>query len=147
MEGECSFSRSRRILMNSIFPTSPLYVLLLPSRVGDSWIDRVRHAFFWNGTKSIHGRLCLINWQLVCSPNNQRGVRVCNLRAFNLALLFKWRRQLFHDTHTPWVAFILHNYYRRRRLYDWHSPLSGYVSRFLERSAQGFHGRCLRHQN
>jgi len=57
-------------------------------------------------------------------------MRVCNLWAFNLALLSKWWWWLFHDTHTLWVAIVLHNYYRRRRPYDLYSTIFGYVSFF-----------------
>ena len=55
---------------------------------------------------------------------------VCNLQAFNLALIFKWRWRFFHDIHALWVALVIYNYYRRRRAYDLHNSLSEHVSPF-----------------
>ena len=93
-------------------------------------IDRIRCAFFWKGTRNIHGGLCLIHWQLVCSHKNQGGLGVCNLRAFNLALLSKWWWRFFNDANAPWVGLVTHNYYRRRRARDLHISLVGHVSPF-----------------
>ena len=123
-------SKTNSCELRVVFIASMLYVLLLPPRVGDPWHDRIHHAFFWKGTKDIHGGLYLINWKLICSHKNQEGVGICNLWAFNFSLLYKCWWRLFHDTHNPWVAFILHNCYRRRRSFDLHHTLFEYVSPF-----------------
>jgi len=68
----------RLILVNSNLSSLPLYFLFF--YYFPEWvihvIDRIRHSFFWKGIKDIHGGVCLINWQLVCSHKNQGGLGV-----------------------------------------------------------------------
>ena len=44
--------------------------------------------------------------------------------AFNPAL-FEWWWRLFHYPHASWVAIILYNYYKRRRVHDLQSTIHG----------------------
>ena len=81
----------RLILVNFILSSMSLYYMsfyLLPDLVIHA-IVRIRHAFFWKGTRSMHRGFCLINRQLICSHKNQGSLDICNLETFNLALLSK----------------------------------------------------------
>ena len=106
-------------------------------------IDRIRHAFYWKGTKDIYGTVCLINWQLICSHMSQGGLQP---RALNFALLSIWQLRLFHDVHALWVALIIRYYYSRRS-YNLHTILSGHVSPFWRGVLKTFYGLCIRHQS
>ena len=118
--------------MNSVLSSMPLYFMSF--YYFSEWIiqaiDRIRKTFFQKDTRNIHGELCLINWQLVCTHKNQVGLGVCNLQIFNLALLPKWIWKFFHDACASWVAFVAHSYYRRRKAHDVQSSLPRYVSLF-----------------
>ena len=122
----------RLILVNLVFSNLPLYFLsfyYLPEWV-IYVIDCIRHAFFFGKVKKY--TFYLINWQLVCSHKNQCGLGVCNLWAFNLAILSKWWWRHFHDTHASRMALVFHNYYRRRKHHDLHNTLPGMFLPFGE---------------
>ena len=86
--------------MNSVLSYLSLYFIsfyYLPEWVIQG-IDRIHHAFFWKGTKDIHGGLYLINWQLICSHKNQGG-GVCNLWLSTL-LFYQGGGRDFFEIHT-----------------------------------------------
>uniref|UniRef100_A0A2N9HRX8 Reverse transcriptase zinc-binding domain-containing protein n=1 Tax=Fagus sylvatica TaxID=28930 RepID=A0A2N9HRX8_FAGSY len=52
-------------------------------------IDRIQRNFLWNGIGEKH-KFPLVKWNKICTPYNQGGLAVKNLRLFNEALLGKW---------------------------------------------------------
>ena len=118
-KGNTLSRRGRLILINSVLSSMPLYFVsfyYLPEWIIHA-IDRIAFIApsFGRAQGTFMRGLCLINWQLVCSNKFQGRLGVWNLRAFNLALLAKWRWRFFYNIHAPWVALIIYNYYRRRR--------------------------------
>jgi hypothetical protein len=52
-------------------------------------IDRIQRNFLWNGMGEGH-KFPLVKWNTICTPYNQGGLAVKNLRLFNEAFLGKW---------------------------------------------------------
>ncbi|XP_071714472.1 uncharacterized protein [Rutidosis leptorrhynchoides] len=68
-------------------------------------LESLRSRFFWGGGEE--GRKMMwINWQQVLAPYSKGGLNVGSLKAFNLALLLKWRWRLLTDSKALWVKVI-----------------------------------------
>ena len=121
----------RFILVNSILSSMPLYFMFFYYFL--EWvihtIEHIHGAFFWKGTRNIHGGMCSINWQLVCTHKNQGGLGACNLWAFNLALLSKWRWNFFM-IHMPCGWPLLPTIIIEGGEPMTYKPFSGYMSPF-----------------
>jgi hypothetical protein len=100
----------RVTLINSSLSNLPLYMLslfLAPKLVLKNW-DTFRKRMLWQGgdnTRKYH----LVNWPTVCSPKDQGGLGILDLRNMNISLLTKWLWRL----ETPdglWQKIIRHKY-------------------------------------
>ena len=53
-------------------------------------IDKCRRAFLWQGTRSTTGGRCKVSWNIVCSPRENGGLGVPDLRITGFALRLRW---------------------------------------------------------
>jgi hypothetical protein len=53
--------------------------LLIPILVLEK-IDKRRRAFFWAGHEICSGAQCLVAWEKTCTPKNNAGLGVKNLK-------------------------------------------------------------------
>ncbi|GJX22737.1 RNA-directed DNA polymerase, eukaryota, reverse transcriptase zinc-binding domain protein [Tanacetum coccineum] len=68
-------------------------------------LENMRAAFFWGGT--IHSRkLAWVKWQNIVASFKKGGLNIRSLKAFNLALLQKWRWRIFSNSSALWVNVI-----------------------------------------
>lgn len=52
-------------------------------------MDSYRRRLLWNGDSNSR-KYHLVNWDTVCTPKNQGGLGILNLRCMNISLLTKW---------------------------------------------------------
>jgi hypothetical protein len=72
----------------SNLPTYLLAILPIPAAVAKR-IESIQCGFLWGGIGK-EFKFHLVNWSKVCSPVQEGGLGICNLRCFNRALLGKW---------------------------------------------------------
>ncbi|GKB24357.1 putative RNA-directed DNA polymerase, eukaryota, reverse transcriptase zinc-binding domain protein [Tanacetum coccineum] len=97
----------RLTLIKSILGSLGIYYLSIfkaPKMVLKS-LENMRAAFFWGGT--IHSRkLAWVKWQNIVASFKKGGLNIRRLKAFNLALLQKWRWRIFSNSSALWVNVI-----------------------------------------
>jgi hypothetical protein len=72
----------------SNLPTYFLYLFPIPVSVANR-LEKVQRDFLWGGLNEEH-KFHLVKWAHICSPRQEGGLGIRNLRTFNLALLGKW---------------------------------------------------------
>nr|KYP47692.1 hypothetical protein KK1_030642 [Cajanus cajan] len=71
--------------------TARIYVLLNGSPTGEFGVGKgLRKLFLWGGDEN-HRKIAWVAWQEVGRGKGTGGLGILDLRAFNLALLGKWR--------------------------------------------------------
>jgi hypothetical protein len=81
----------RVTLIKSTLSNMPTYMLSLfpiPAYVAKH-IEKIQRDFLWGGMNDDF-KFHLVEWDKVCSPIDEGGLRIRNLRRFNQALLGKW---------------------------------------------------------
>ena len=101
----------RMTLIKSTLSSLPTYFLSLfpiPAAVANH-IDSIQRTFLWNGAGEGH-KFPLVKWNTICTPFNQRGLAVKNLRLFNTALLGKWLWRFGVEREALWRQVIQAKY-------------------------------------
>ncbi|GKA05456.1 putative RNA-directed DNA polymerase, eukaryota, reverse transcriptase zinc-binding domain protein [Tanacetum coccineum] len=97
----------RLTLIKSILGSLGIYYLSIfkaPEMALKS-LENMRAAFFWGGT--IHSRkLAWVKWQNIVASFKKGGLNIRRVKAFNLALLQKWRWRIFSNSSALWVNVI-----------------------------------------
>ncbi|GJV72549.1 hypothetical protein Tco_1492544 [Tanacetum coccineum] len=68
-------------------------------------LERYRATFFWGGSHD-NKKIAWIKWSNVLSSFDKGGLNIDNLKAFNLALLQKWRWRMHSCPNSFWVKII-----------------------------------------
>ncbi|GKE76295.1 hypothetical protein Tco_1542415, partial [Tanacetum coccineum] len=68
-------------------------------------LERFRASFFWGGDED-RMKLSWIKWVNVLASFDKGGLGVCSLKAFNFALLQKWRWRLVQNPLALWVQLV-----------------------------------------
>ena len=110
-----NFAKSR---FGAILIALPIYFFSffrVPNIVADKLV-KIQRNFLWGGGLE-QRRIAWVRWDTVCLPKERGGLGVKDLRKFNIALLGKWRWELFHQNGQLWTR-ILNSKYRGWRNLD-----------------------------
>ncbi|GKF51075.1 hypothetical protein Tco_0147542, partial [Tanacetum coccineum] len=68
-------------------------------------LERIRAKFFWGGNKD-EKKMAWVKWPIILNSFDKGGLNIGSLKAFNLALLQKWRWRLLSSPNALWVQVI-----------------------------------------
>ncbi|GJR79063.1 RNA-directed DNA polymerase, eukaryota, reverse transcriptase zinc-binding domain protein [Tanacetum coccineum] len=97
----------RLTLIKSVLGSLGIYYLSIfraPESVLND-LERIRSNFFWGGNQD--GRkMAWVKWPIILNSYDNGGLNIGSLKAFNLALLQKWRWRLFTSPNDLWVKVV-----------------------------------------
>ena len=70
---------------------------------------RLQLRFLWGGGSDTN-KIAWIKWDTVCLPKEKGGLGIKDISTFNLAMLGKWRWNLFHDEGQLWAKILVSKY-------------------------------------
>ncbi|GKE82192.1 hypothetical protein Tco_1552192, partial [Tanacetum coccineum] len=85
----------RLTLIKSVLGSLGIYYLSIfraPESVLQD-LERIRAKFFWGGNKD-KNKMAWVKWPIILNSFDKGGLNIGSLKAFNLALLQKWRWRL-----------------------------------------------------
>jgi hypothetical protein len=88
----------RVTLIKSTLSNLPTYMMSLypiPALVAKR-IEKIQRDFLWGGLND-EAKIHLVEWDKVCSPMDEGGLGIRNIRRFNQALLGKWLWRFAHE--------------------------------------------------
>ncbi|GKB88076.1 RNA-directed DNA polymerase, eukaryota, reverse transcriptase zinc-binding domain protein [Tanacetum coccineum] len=68
-------------------------------------LKEIRAKFFWGGNKD-ENKMAWVKWPIILNSFDKGGLNIGSLKAFNLALLQKWRWRLLSSPNALWVQVI-----------------------------------------
>jgi hypothetical protein len=101
----------RVALIKSTLSNLPTYMMSLypiPAHVAKR-IEKIQRDFLWGGLND-EAKLHLIEWDMVCSPMDEGGLGIRNIRRFNQALLGKWLWRFAHEEGAWWRSVLVAKY-------------------------------------
>ena len=101
----------RVTLIKSILTSIPIYFFSffrVPIRVVDKLV-RIQRRFLWGGGDD-HNKIAWVNWERICLPKESGGLGIKDINKFNLALLGKWKWNLFHHHGELWTKVLESKY-------------------------------------
>ncbi|GJV50353.1 RNA-directed DNA polymerase, eukaryota, reverse transcriptase zinc-binding domain protein [Tanacetum coccineum] len=97
----------RLTLIKSVLGSLGIYYLLVfraPESVLND-LERIRSNFFWGGNQD-GKKMAWVKWSIILNSYDNGGLNIGSLKAFNLALLQKWRWRLFTSPNDLWVKVV-----------------------------------------
>jgi len=67
-------------------------------------IDKLRRAFLWKGTASVHGGHCMVAWPKCCRPAELGGLGIPDLKLMGLSLRLRWEWLRRTDETKTWTT-------------------------------------------
>ncbi|GJY94370.1 RNA-directed DNA polymerase, eukaryota, reverse transcriptase zinc-binding domain protein [Tanacetum coccineum] len=68
-------------------------------------LKRIRSNFFWGGNQD-GKKMAWVKWPIILNSLDKGGLNIGSLKAFNLALLQKWRWRMFSSSNDLWVKVV-----------------------------------------
>jgi hypothetical protein len=102
---------ARVTLIKSTLSNLPTYMLSLfpiPAHVAKR-IEKIQRDFLWGGMND-ESKFHLVEWAKVCSPIDEGGLGIRDLRRFNQALLGKWLWRFAHEEGAWWRSVLVAKY-------------------------------------
>jgi hypothetical protein len=101
-------------LIKSTLSNLPTYMMSLfpiPALVAKR-IEKIQRDFLWGGGGGMNdeNKLHLVEWDKVCSPLDEGGLGIRNIRRFNQALLGKWLWRFAHEEGAWWRSVLVAKY-------------------------------------
>jgi hypothetical protein len=114
----------RVTLIKSTLSNMPTYMLSLFPILVDvaKRIEKIQRDFLWGGMND-DSKYHLIEWDKVCTPLDEGGLGIRNIRRFNQALLGKWLWRFAHEEGAWWRSVLVAKYGA-----DWGGWRSGVIS-------------------
>ncbi|XP_014630645.2 uncharacterized protein LOC114410772 [Glycine soja] len=81
---------------------------LIPKKVNDKLVC-LQCRFLWGGGSDTN-KIGWIKWDTVCLPKEKGGLGIKDISTFNMAMLGKWRWNLFHDEGQLWAKILVSKY-------------------------------------
>ncbi|GKB19878.1 RNA-directed DNA polymerase, eukaryota, reverse transcriptase zinc-binding domain protein [Tanacetum coccineum] len=97
----------RLTLIKSVLGSLGIYYLSIfraPESVLND-LERIRSNFFWGGNQD-GKKMAWVKWSIILNSYDNGGLNIGSLKAFNLALLQKWRWRLFTSPNDLWVKVV-----------------------------------------
>ncbi|GJT17097.1 RNA-directed DNA polymerase, eukaryota, reverse transcriptase zinc-binding domain protein [Tanacetum coccineum] len=97
----------RLTLIKSVLGSLGIYYLSIfraPESVLND-LERIRSNFFWGGNQD-GKKMAWVKWPIILNSYDNGGLNIGSLKAFNLALLQKWRWKLFTSPNDLWVKVV-----------------------------------------
>ncbi|GJY53364.1 RNA-directed DNA polymerase, eukaryota, reverse transcriptase zinc-binding domain protein [Tanacetum coccineum] len=97
----------RLTLIKSVLGSLGIYYLSIfraPESVLND-LERIRSNFFWGGNQD-GKKIAWVKWPIILNSYDNGGLNIGSLKAFNLALLQKWRWRLFTSPNDLWVKVV-----------------------------------------
>jgi hypothetical protein len=105
-------SKGGRIaLIKSTLSNLPTYMMSLfpiPALVAKQ-IEKIQRDFLWGGMND-EAKMHLVEWEKVCTPLDEGGLGIRNIRRFNQALLGKWLWRFAHEVGAWWRSVLVAKY-------------------------------------
>ena len=101
----------RVTLIQSVLTSIPIYFFSffrVPKRVVDKLVS-LQRRFLWGGG-SDQNKIAWIKWDIVCLPKEKGGLGIKDINTFNLALLGKWKWNLFQHQGQLWARLLESKY-------------------------------------
>jgi hypothetical protein len=101
----------RVTLIKSTLSNLPTYMMSLfpiPALVAKR-IEKIQRDFLWGGLND-EGKMHLVKWDKVCSPLDEGGLRIRDIRRFTQALLGKWLWRFAHEEGAWWRSVLVAKY-------------------------------------
>ena len=70
---------------------------------------RIQRRFLSGGGSDLN-KIAWVNWEIVCLPKERGGLGIKDITSFNLALLGKWKWELFHRQDELWAKVLVSRY-------------------------------------
>jgi hypothetical protein len=102
---------ARVTLIKSTLSNLPTYMMSLfpiPALVAKR-IEKIQRDFLWGGMND-EAKFHLVDWAKVCSPIDEGGLGIRNMRRFNQALLGKWLWRFAHEEGAWWRSVLVAKY-------------------------------------
>ena len=98
-------SKGERItLINSTLVSIPIYQFQMPKLVAKR-LEKLQRDFLWEG-ESLERKIHLINWEVVCTQKEKRGIDIWKIDILNKALLGKWIWRFVFEKEILWKKVI-----------------------------------------
>ncbi|GJX81477.1 RNA-directed DNA polymerase, eukaryota, reverse transcriptase zinc-binding domain protein [Tanacetum coccineum] len=97
----------RLTLIKSVLGSLGIYYLSIfraPELVLND-LERIRSNFFWGGNQD-DKKMAWVKWPIILNSFDKGGLNIGSLKAFNLALLQKWRWRMFSSPNDLWVKVV-----------------------------------------
>ncbi|GKA15468.1 RNA-directed DNA polymerase, eukaryota, reverse transcriptase zinc-binding domain protein [Tanacetum coccineum] len=94
-------------LIKSVLGSLGIYYLSIfraPASVLND-LERIRSNLFWGGNQD-GKKMAWVKWSIILNSYDNGGLNIGSLKAFNLALLQKWRWRLFTSPNDLWVKVV-----------------------------------------
>ena len=101
----------RVTLIKSVLTSLPIYFLSffrIPKKVTEKLVS-IQRRFLWGGDID-QNKIAWIKWEIVCLPKDKGGLGIKDLNTFNIALLGKWRWNLFQHEGQLWARVLESKY-------------------------------------
>jgi hypothetical protein len=72
-------------------------------------IEKIQRDFLWGGMND-EFKYHLVEWDKVCTPIDEGGLGIRNIRRFNQALLGKWLWWFAHEEGAWWRSVLVNKY-------------------------------------
>ncbi|KAJ3673051.1 hypothetical protein LUZ60_006425 [Juncus effusus] len=98
----------RLTLIKSVLAATPVYYMScfkLPAWLITK-IEQIQRKFLWMGDKEYSGGHCLVSWERICTPKENGGWGVKNIKEMNNTLLLKWLCKLKYNKEGIWKKMI-----------------------------------------
>jgi len=95
----------------SFYRSIPIYFFSffrVPKKVVDKLVC-LQRKFLWGGVAD-HNKIAWVKWDTVCLPKDKGGLGIKDVNTFNLALLAKWKWQLFQHQGQLWARVLESKY-------------------------------------
>ena len=69
----------------------------------------IQRSFLWGDGDDQH-KIAWVKWETVCLPKDKGGLGIKDITKFNLALLAKWKWNLFHHNGELWARILESKY-------------------------------------